>query len=336
MTNSRSTEIKVGIVTLLALVLLIGGIVVGKGLSLSTGKPTLHINFPTASGLKSGDPVYVSGIKRGVVSAVEPSNGVVLVTATLDNLADLKRDASARILMFEVTGDRKVEIQPGQSSLQLVAGNDGSGSATGSSANSANSAASRPPVIQGTTAMDVSELIAFVGDVGTDLRVTLKRLDTTIVEVNELLGDNELKDETRAAIRNLNVLSVNANRLLARNEAELNSALRNLNSLSLDLKRLARKDGPVDTLISRIDTFLVKADTLTTNLNTTLGGADRLIVDLRGIIGDVRTKRSVVNQLLYDEAFARRLDSTLITIKRIFDNLPNDGVNVNVRLGTRP
>jgi phospholipid/cholesterol/gamma-HCH transport system substrate-binding protein len=327
MSNPRSTEIKVGTVTIVALMLLIGGIMIGKGVNLGAAKPMVNIRFPSASGLKSGDPVYVSGIKRGVVGSVEPFEGAVMVSVMLDNLADIKRDATARILMFEVTGDRKIEISPGQSSLQLVSG----GNVTANTAANAT-----PPVIQGATAMDVSELIAFVGDVGTDLRVTLKRLDTTIVEVNELLGDTELKDEARSAIRNLNALSVNANRLLTRNEEELANVLRNLNSLSQDLKRLARKDGPVDTLITRIDTFLVKADTLVGNLNHTLGGADKLVGDLRGIIGDVKTKRSVINQLMYDEAFARRLDSTLITIKRIFDNLPSDGVNVNVRLGTRP
>ncbi len=315
MNSQRSTEIKVGAVTLLSLLLLIIGIVLGRNVSVSTGKPTLKILFPHSGGLENGAVVSVNGMKRGMVTGVEPYQSNVLVTATMDDVSDLRTDAQARILMLEITGGKKIDITPGSASA---------------------SALPSGAIMRGTTPMDVSELIAFVGDVAGDARLTLHRLDTTLVALNDILNDKELIGEARSTLKHINALAVNANELLLRNQAPLERALVNLNELSLDLKRLTRRDGPVDTLITKLDNFLTQADTLVGNVNYTLKGADKLVVDLRGLISDVRSRKSVINQLLYDETFARRLDSTLQVIKKIFDNLPTDGVNVNVRLGSRP
>jgi phospholipid/cholesterol/gamma-HCH transport system substrate-binding protein len=314
MNTQRSTEIKVGAVTILSLFLLVGGIIVGRGLNVASGKPTVTMLFPNSGGLDASSPVFVNGVKRGVVASVEPQASGVLITATLDNTADIRQDAAAKILMLEITGGRKVEITPGTSSTALPAG----------------------MAIRGATAADVSDVIALVGDVGDDAKRIIKRLDTAVAELNHLLGDGQFVADTRQTMRDLRSVAHNADDLLTRNKGNLQRTLDNLADVSADLKRLSRKNGPVDSLVVKVDAFLADANKLIGGVDNTLKGADKLVAELNALMSDLKTRKSVVHNLLYDEPTGKRLDSLLITLKKFFDNLPTDGVNVNVRLGSRP
>jgi phospholipid/cholesterol/gamma-HCH transport system substrate-binding protein len=314
MNTQRSTEIKVGAVTILSLILLVGVIIVGRGLNVSSGKPTLKMLFPNSGGLDVSAPVFVNGVKRGAVTGVEPQQNAVLITATLDNTADIRQDASAKILMLEITGGRKIEISPGASSGGVAV----------------------DAVIRGTTAADVSDVIALVGNLGDDARLIVRRLDTTVAELNHLLGDGEFVADTRQTMRDLRSVARNADELLTRNKANLQRTLDNLADISSDLKRLSRKDGPVDSLVVKVDTFLADANKLISGVDNTLKGADKLVSELNAIVGEIKTRKSIVHNLLYDEQAGKRLDSLLVNLKKFFDNLPTDGVNVNVRLGSRP
>ncbi|MFM8436896.1 MAG: hypothetical protein ACKOAX_00355, partial [Candidatus Kapaibacterium sp.] len=71
----RQTEIRVGAVVLVGIILLILGVTFGRGVSVSPNVTTLHIRFPGASGIESSAPVFVHGVKRGSVSKVAAEAG---------------------------------------------------------------------------------------------------------------------------------------------------------------------------------------------------------------------------------------------------------------------
>ncbi|MFP4370333.1 MAG: MlaD family protein, partial [Candidatus Kapaibacterium sp.] len=156
MHSERSREIKVGIVTLLAIILLVGGISVGKNLSVSVSDNMLIMKFPNSGGIQPSAPVVVNGVKLGTVSSVENLKDSVLIKAEMKTLNELRKDASARITILEITGGKKIEIHPGHSDDQL----------------------SKNDTIRGSTPPDIAELVALVGEVSGDAIKLLRRIDT--------------------------------------------------------------------------------------------------------------------------------------------------------------
>jgi hypothetical protein len=63
---------------------------------------------------------------------------------------------------------------------------------------------------------------------------------------------------------------------------------------------------------------------------------DGLVKNVDGFISDAKNKDNLIHKLVYDADFNRRLDSTIARLQVFLDNLPRDGINVNVRLGSRP
>ncbi len=313
MNKQRSTEIKVGVVTLVSLLLFVLALVFGRGVNLRGSQPTVKMLFPNSGGLELSSPVAVNGVKRGTVTAVEPYNNAVLVTATLDNINDLKKDATARLLMLEITGGKKIEIAPGASADALASGD----------------------MIQGKTAADVSELIALVGDVADNAKSIIKKLDTVMTSATELLADGQVILDTKKAMHHLSSVAETADNLLARNRSSLQATFDDLRVLSSDLRNIAHTNGPkVDSLVNRIDKLVVSANKFLGNTEKTMRGADTLIAQINGLVRDVRTNEGgLAYKLVYDKQFTARLDSLVLSLRRILDM---DGVNVNVRLGTRP
>ena len=124
MKDTRSIEIKVGLVSILAVILFIIGITLGRGLYVSVNPVTVKIRFPNSGNIQISAPVFVNGVKRGAVASVRNDNGSVLVTADLDNVREFRRDVSARISILEITGGKKIEIFPGKSPEKYKIGDE--------------------------------------------------------------------------------------------------------------------------------------------------------------------------------------------------------------------
>ena len=94
MSPAKSTKLKVGITTFLALILLFGGVFWVKEYNPMSKKDTLGIIFIDANGLASGDPVTVSGIKVGEVTSValNGENKAEVIVSVSKNVR-LKSDA---------------------------------------------------------------------------------------------------------------------------------------------------------------------------------------------------------------------------------------------------
>lgn len=113
--TEQRTYIKVGAIALIAVILLLAGITIGRGLNISTATAEVRIRAATAAGLEPGAPVWINGIKRGSVLRVRPEGDSVLIIVGLDDTSMLRRDARAQIAMLEITGGKRVDIFPGKS-----------------------------------------------------------------------------------------------------------------------------------------------------------------------------------------------------------------------------
>jgi phospholipid/cholesterol/gamma-HCH transport system substrate-binding protein len=315
MNTSKSTEIKVGIVALVGIILLLAGIMLGKQLNVTADIQTIAIRFPNSGGILVTSPIHVNGVRRGRVVSVENNNGSVLITADIDKIDDFKADASAKILMQEITGGKKIEISPGTSDSKY----------------------DKSKEMLGHTTSDVSDLVAFAGDLTDDLAVLVRRIDTTIAGVNKVLGDDESINHIKNTLANADELSGNLNDFFNENQSDLSMTISNLTDMSSKLKSIVdRNDPKIDKLIDDIDLTLKNTNELIGTTKTTISKADEFIADLKQISSDIKTGKGLVSKIIYDEKFARRLDTTAARIDYLLKQLTQHGMNVNVRIGTRP
>lgn len=314
MITQRSTEIKVGVVSVLAVLLFIAGIMLGRGCSVGANH-VLTFRFPNSGGIDAGSPITVDGVKRGSVSSVENSKGEVIITATVSKIDDLHADASAVISMLEITGGKKISINPGVSSQQF----------------------DPSQVIAGTNAADIGDLMEIVGRLGDSADKVIRRVDTLAGTINAALADGKLVHDARQSIEKLNQLLTSANALVNNNKAALQQTIDDVQALASQLRRTVDKNAPaVDSIVTKLDIALTNANKTIASVDKIAGNADTLITEVNGLVQDIRKGNGFVSKIIYDEQFSARLDSTINKLKGFLDKIDENGVNVNLRLGTRP
>ena len=315
MNNQRSTEIKVGIVSLLAIILFIVGISLGKGCNVSVNTSVIKFRFPTSGGILPTAPVLVNGVKRGTVLTVQNNNGTVFITASVDDITDFKKDVSAKIMILEITGGKKIEISPGISKFNFDINSE----------------------IPGTTAADLADIVALVGEMGNDGKILIKKLDTVATSASNLLSDKVFINNIYNTVNNASEITGSMNSLLKNNLNGIQTTLSNLKILTTDLKNAVQKNSPkIDTLITNIDQTLGDTRSLLKNTNSTITSTDALIKDLKQIAEEIKNGKGFAHTVISDENFNKKMDSTLTTLYELIKQLKEYGINTNIRLGTRP
>ena len=315
MQSDKKREFIVGLVALAGIVMLVVGVMLGENFSLSGTEKTVQFMFPNSGGMKPSAPVVVNGVERGKVSSIENNVDSVLITATLDRIDDITTNARARISILEITGGKKLEIFPGNSG----------------------SAITTDFVIRGRTAADLGDLIADVGEVSDDLKSIIKGLDTLIVNANGLLGDTLLMANLRSTMDDASETMTRINRIVTNNEAEINSSISNLAEFSEELNTAVKRQSPnIEQIIADMKQVSEKAVTLVDKADTSLKDINKISADVRAIIDDIQNNESLLNKLIYDKALAERLDTVMYNLGTFVEKIEEHGVNVNLRLGTRP
>ena len=284
----------------------------GKGVSFDPNRKQIMIRAESSGGVENGSPIVVNGVKRGQVTGVVNQNGTVLISAEIDDVSDLHGDATARVMILEITGGKKIEIIPGTSSVPFDAGKE----------------------IPGIISADLSQLVATLGDVSGNAVNIVRRLDTLSGSLTDLTRDGQLVSDVRTITSEGAVFVKDLRTWFAANKDPLGQSIRDLRAISSQLRSSIEKNEPkVSRLVDRLDATLTSIDGTLGRADKALTNADSLIRRVDSVLIEVRTNKSLLNTLIYDEKFADRFDSTLYWIRAILQDARNKGVNVNVGLG---
>lgn len=315
MKDLKKVEIKVGVVSVVGTILLILGIILGRGYKVSMAAQTIYLRFPNSGGLQVSSPVVVNGVKRGVVSSVTNDKGSVLVVATVDNTDDFRKDTRARITILEITGGKKVEIFPGTSVEPFDPKQE----------------------IPGETSADFSDLVTYLGEISIKGKKLLSQLDTTLSSMNKLFGDKRFIQETREAIADASSALQIAREIMELNQSNINQTLKNFRDITATLKKDYSKYEPrFDTLVKKLDDVSGKASNLLDNARSSINMLDSALLQINGLLDEIRKGDGLASRVIYDKSFFLRLDTTLTNLSELISLIRYHGVNVNLRLGTRP
>lgn len=109
-----SPETRVGIVTVLAFLLVLGLVVWLRGNPFGPRGYQLHVEMSDAAGLERGTPVRMSGVTVGEVSKVElTGEKLALLTIRIDSDVSIPKDSRFRAATTGLVGERYLAIIPG-------------------------------------------------------------------------------------------------------------------------------------------------------------------------------------------------------------------------------
>src|SRR5262249_45049634 len=122
--HDMTNEQKVGLFFIVGIVLVLVMIEVIAGTGLLHKGYSLHVDYPTVEGLRSGDAVQVAGVKLGRVDDIELKPDGVRVELWLDARAVVHRNAVARLDYQALSGTRFVSISLGEASTGRLSDGD--------------------------------------------------------------------------------------------------------------------------------------------------------------------------------------------------------------------
>lgn len=315
MKDHRKIELKVGIFSIIGTILLIFGLIVGRGYKVSVSMQTIKFRFPNSAGLQVSSPVVVNGVKRGFVNRIQNDKGSVLVEASIDNIDDLRKDVSARISMLEVTGGKKIEVFPGKFDQKFDPNFE----------------------IPGETSADIPELVIYMGELFDKTKILISRLDTTLASANQLIGDRNFIRDAKLLFENANQILNTTREIFETNQENIKQTLKDFRLIVSNLKKDYSKYEPrLDNLTDQLDQISQRTNKLLTSADSSLRRVDSVLSQINSLLNEVKNGDGIANRLIYDKEFSMQLDSALTQISEFIGIIRKHGVNVNLRLGTRP
>jgi phospholipid/cholesterol/gamma-HCH transport system substrate-binding protein len=238
-------EVGVGAIVLMGVAVFLVGMFWLTGQSLRTSGISVDVMFESVAGLKQGDPVLVSGVKKGRVARVALER-VKSVRVTLELSHDVAPhiDASAAVASMDLFGAKFVDYNPGARDELLARGRVITGSNQPDITDVAQGVANRANELMENAANIVSDRLG--EDIHNTLVVTQRAMNTL---ANAPEGPF-IKQTTRTLQA--------TERVMQRVDSMLSSGTgRNIDSISTNLARLTNHLGhttaQLDTLLSRIN-----------------------------------------------------------------------------------
>src|SRR6266498_48897 len=277
-------EVSVGVLVLVGFVAFTGFMFWLTGRSLVSRAVSVRVGFKNVQGRKEGDPVRVSGVKKGRVGPVRLERvGRVTVTLQLDPEVRPHKDATATVAPADFLGAKYVDYNPGVSDTLLAVGGFIRGVTEEQFADVAQRAATSANELianvnkglnPGQLASDIHNTLlatqrgmnaltqATTGPAVQQTQATLKSLERVMAHLDTLLGASN----AQTTGKRLDTLSVNLTQLTGR-LADATGSLKQL------LDKMDRGEGTLGKFAT--DTMLYK------NLNATRASLTELMNDLR-------------------------------------------------------
>ena len=291
-----SNETKVGILTIVALTLLIVGFNFLKGKNVFNKEKHLYAVFSDLGSLRKSNEVKMKGLPVGVIydyTEIDKNLSGIIVTITMKRDVNIPKDSKATI-ESELLGNTYMNVAQGQSTEFLKDGD--------------------------TIVTDRAS--SFLGDVKAQITPTLTSVRGAIDSLKIVLGglnrlfDKDTKGNLSEIIRNLKQTTGSLNRLLDAETGALASTLANANSISNNLKK---NNDSITATISSIKKAADKFSGL--EVQPTIDTLQASINEFKNILSRFNTNEGTLGLLMKDRKLYDQLNSILLGIEILLDDI---------------
>jgi phospholipid/cholesterol/gamma-HCH transport system substrate-binding protein len=282
--RGRLNEVQVGLVTIIAIVVLVGGMLWLKNIDLRKGSRMYQADFAKVEGLRVGDKVQVRGIRMGEVTGMQIMPQAVRVELQLDETARLCEDATVILGEKGIVGEVVIEVDPG-TGKPVDEGHIFAGRSAGTIAAMTDAAGAAIAEMRTLT----SQVTALLEEVRREGKVveTLEQANTTLVKVDHMVEQNH--EDVRVILTDLRASTTAMRKLMESGRlddalAGTASAAQTADSLMVGLRTTTKR---FNSLLAKLDegggsaSMLMNDPTLYTRTDSTLTAVQRLLDDLR-------------------------------------------------------
>jgi len=274
-------KLRVGIVITLGLAVIFFAILFAESIvHLFTPQATVYAEFSDVKGLRSGAPVWFSGVQIGSVKSLRFEGGEKITAAlAIDKsaLSYLKKDSVSSILTMGLLGDKYVEMSPGSREAPSLQPGD---------------------TISGSPRPEISE----------ELKRVIEGVQTSKGSIARLLRDDTLYRDLSASVKDIKVFAA----MLKSSEGTISRVIKDPALYDRFVKASKSLDSFSEKLATSRGTVnkLVEDASLYENMN---GAA----IHLNAILEKIDRGEGSVGTLITDQQVADELRSTLKEINAL-------------------
>lgn len=250
MPHDQKTEVVVGVVICIALLILIFSIMWGKGFNWFSDRHLIVAQFEDVRALERGDPVFVRGMQKGIVERIELHAKEVEVLLAMDDDVALYSDLKLVVESRELMGGKQITVYPGKSGVPA----------------------------------DLSK--TYRGEVGSDIQSLFLKAQTTISRADSVLeqvGSFLTQERMVQIVKNMEETSSLARDMLAENRKALRSTVQRIDTMTRSLQEDSTvvRLGDLFTKIDSTVTQIIRLSDLVENEDGTVGKllGDRWLYD---------------------------------------------------------
>jgi phospholipid/cholesterol/gamma-HCH transport system substrate-binding protein len=301
MRDQRKTEIKVGITVVLAILIFLWIFGWAKNLTVGSERKEVSVKFSSVAGLEIGDPVTINGVRKGYVDDILINGNLVITKLNLEKDITLKVDAKFSVMMLDLMGGKKIEVNPGSSDQEIDYNTMQNGEFVG----------------------DIASVMAMLGTVQNDLVDVIKEIKVSLGAVNKTLTDQQFNNDLKSSVSNLVELTEDLNTLIKTNSGEINKLLKSGNQLAQNANDFisSNKDSISQTLTAVKD-VLKESKTMLTKVNSLIDQTNKSENNLGKILNDPNLLEDI------KESISHVKDLTRILVEQ----LKAKGIEVNAHI----
>ena len=301
MRNERKAEIKVGITTILSLIIFLWIMGWSKNFIRTTSDVEINIIFDNVSGLELDDDVTIRGLRKGFVKDIILDRNIIIVKISVDKNVDLRKDAVFWLATVDLMGGKKIEIIPGITKEKL----------------------NLNVLHTGEFLSDFSTMMETIGSVKYDLLEIIDDIKVSLNSLTSYLTDEEMKTDLKSSLNNLNGLTYKLDVMLSENRENISTIVENTAVISEDAKVFINKNKEdLNVSVSKLKSLLTKSDSLVSQFN---------YITTQTIEGD-----NNLGKILYDDSLIVKINETFRLLnqlsKMILYQLQQDGVKVDANI----
>ena len=296
MKNIWTTEFKVGLTVIGGTLILIFGIIWGKGFKLETDTYELEVYFENIGGMVLGEMVTANGFKVGKVKEIEPYGRYVLTTLEIKDDVELYEDADFVIISAELLAGMRVEIFPGYSDKLLDI--------------------SKQP-IKGRYGGRIVDVGLTIDELAKDMSGLTFRLDTTVMFINSFLEKGQFQKGVNNTLANLDSISFLFKKLLDENSGTFNQSMRNFEKTSSSLNAI------VDSNATSLNRTFNNLTAITTRLDT-------ISYSLQMVMQKIDNKNGTLGKMVNDSTLYNNLNKTLARIDSLAKVIKDEGLDIDL------
>jgi phospholipid/cholesterol/gamma-HCH transport system substrate-binding protein len=309
-------EVKVGIVTTLAIACFIYGFNFLKGKNLFSSQRKFYAVYNDIDGLVEANPLMINGFKVGLVGAIKLANdttGNIIVTILLDNDVNVPKNSVAKVVSSDILGSKAVQLILGRGADFAVSGD------TLISAQEDNLKAA------------VNKTIAPLQKKAEGLITSIDSVMVVVQQVfNESARQNLAKsfESIKLAITSLETTSFRLDTMVMSEKGKISSILTKVNSLATTLANNSDKLGNIINNFSNISDSLAKS-----NLTAAINNANVALNQASTIMTKINSGQGTVGMLVNNDSLYRKLDKSTEDLDKLLKDLrvnPERYVHISV------